>query len=374
MVSREIRKLAKYLAIRTVSVGAALVIALLVVIVIANLGGKVDEIVRNEVEDLVRQRFQDPNYEESVRLMCISTQCPDANETCIYQCKIDYIDKLVAIELSRRGLDKPFAIRLFYYLRDAISLNLGRATRMSSDRGSQRVWDIIVERLPQTILLFTTANLIIFFINLFGGLALSRRYGSFLDRLSASLAPLSSLPGWFYGLFMIMIFGIWLRILPAGGMVSIPPPEDKLTYALDVLRHMVLPIMSWIIAYIPIGIYSRRTFFLLWSTEEYVEYAKARGLPGKVIERRYILRPTLPPIITGLVLTIISSWMGAVITERIFNWPGLGMILAQAISTPPEPPVIIGVNTVYAYLLAISVIILDLIYGIVDPRVRVGGE
>ncbi|MEM3981069.1 MAG: ABC transporter permease, partial [Ignisphaera sp.] len=130
------------------------------------------------------------------------------------------------------------------------------------------------ERIPPTVLLFTTANLLIFFIELFGGLYLSRKYGSLLDKLTIALAPLSSMPGWFYGIFMILIFAAWLRILPWGGMVDAPPPQDPLMYALSVLRHMVLPIISWLIAYVPIGIYNMRTFFLIFSTEEYVEYAR----------------------------------------------------------------------------------------------------
>ncbi|MEM4869061.1 MAG: ABC transporter permease subunit, partial [Desulfurococcaceae archaeon] len=94
------------------------------------------------------------------------------------------------------------------------------------------------------------------------------------------------------------------------------------------------------------------------------------------IVRRYILRPTLPPIITSFVLILISSWMGAIITERVFNWPGLGTVLNQAIGggINMDPPVIVGIVVIYAYLLAISVIALDIVYAIVDPRVRVGGE
>jgi len=211
----------------------------------------------------------------------------------------------------------------------------------------------------------------LFFIGLFGGLYLSRKYGQAVDKLAVSLAPLSSIPGWFYGVFLIIIFASYLRILPYGGIVDAPPPEDPVAYALSVLKHMILPVASWLIAYSAIGIYVRRTFFLMFSSEDYVEVAKAKGLPDKLIERRYILRPTLPPIITDFSLTLIASWMGAIVTETIFNWSGIGLLFYDA-AVRFDAPVVVGLVVIYAYLLAITIIILDIIYVIVDPRIRLG--
>jgi peptide/nickel transport system permease protein len=376
---REIVRYLRFVGVRSASVLAALVLGMLLVVIIANLGGKIDQIIEADIRFSVGMVFQDPTMrkqiEERCKQECLAKGIEEegALRNCIEECKMSWVETQVEILKRARGLDKPFAIRVFYYLGDALTLNLGRAIYMHSDTGSSRVWDIIIERLPNTILLFTTANLIIFFAELFLGLMLSRKYGTILDKLAVSLAPLSSMPGWFYGLFMIIIFAFWLKILPSGGMISPETPPDPLLRALDIMRHMILPLLSWLIAYVPIGVYYYRTFFLMFSTEEYVEYARARGIPPRIIERRYILRPTLPPIITTLVLTLIGSWMGAIITESIFRWPGLGSVLAEAIARN-DSPVIVGIIAVYAYLLAISVIALDFIYGIVDPRVRVGGE
>jgi peptide/nickel transport system permease protein len=120
-------------------------------------------------------------------------------------------------------------------------------------------------------------------------------------------------------------------------------------------------------------IYSWRTFFLIYSSEDYVEMAKAKGLPSSTIERRYILRPTMPTIITTFALTLISLWTGAVVLETVFNWPGLGRLLFQAIGVF-DTAVIVGSTVVYAYLLALTVFVLDFIYALVDPRVKVGGS
>jgi peptide/nickel transport system permease protein len=203
------------------------------------------------------------------------------------------------------------------------------------------------------------------------GLYLSRRYGSLVDKVTVALAPTSSAPGWFYGLFMILIFAAVLRILPFGGMVDAPPPESKLMYVLNLGKHLILPVTSLVMAAIFLAAYNRRTFFLIYSQEDYVEMAKAKGLNDREIERRYILRPTLPTIITQFALTLIALWTGGPVTETIFNWPGLGRALYQAIGLF-DIPVIVGSQVIYAYLLAFTVFLLDFIYALVDPRVRVG--
>jgi len=284
--------------------------------------------------------------------------------------KRELIENRVKNELKRRGLDKPFLIRSIYHLKNALLLNLGTAMNMTSDSGSMQVKNIILERLPLTILLFTTASVINFFLHLFLGLKLARKYGSFFDKLVVYLSPTSVIPGWFYGIFLILIFYSWLHILPPGGFVDFPPPTNPILYALNVLKHMILPLSAWIISAFFWGIYSERNFFLIFSTEDYVEVATAKGLPDKEVERKYILYPALPPIITNFALTVISSWMGAIVTEAIFNWPGLGQILSRAIGLF-DAPVIVGVTVIYAYLLAGTVLLLEFIYTLIDPRIRV---
>jgi len=347
-------KILRYFSKRAIVLFITVVISVYLTIVIANAGGYVDKMAETEIRMQVAMRIKDDptlrgfTEEQKQRL----------------------IESRVRNELKRRGLDKPFLIRSLYHLKNAIVLNLGTAMYMTSDSGSMQVKNIILERLPLTILLFTTATVISFFLNLYLGLKLSRRYGSFWDKLVVYLSPTSVIPGWFYGIFLIMIFYSWLHILPPGGFVDFPPPPTPWEYALSVIKHMILPLTAWIISPLFLGIYSERNFFLIFSTEDYVEVAKAKGLPAKDIERKYILRPALPPIITNFALTVISSWMGAIVTESIFNWPGLGMVLSRAIGLF-DAPVIVGVTVIYAYLLAGTVLILDFIYALIDPRVRI---
>src|SRR5690606_6281412 len=114
------------------------------------------------------------------------------------------------------------------------------------------------------------------------------------DRVIVALSPSSAAPAWFYGLFLILVFAVLVPLFPFGGMVAAPPPQGKLAYALSVLKHLVLPVTAIVLSSMFQTIYSWRTFFLIYSSEDYVEMAKAKGLSSRALEYRYILRPTLP--------------------------------------------------------------------------------
>lgn len=348
-------RLIRYTAGKFISLFLAVLIGMYLVILIANMGGYVDEIMKAQIRDSIGISVSmDPELR----------RLPSAERQ-------QLINELVAVEEQRLGLDKPFIGRSFRFLANAMTLNLGRAQTISSDSGSRFVRLIILERLPPTLLLMTTASFSLFFISLFFGLFLSRNYGSFIDKLVIALSPTSAAPPWFIGIFLLLIFAAVLGWLPFGGMVAAPPPEDPIKYALSVGRHLILPVAAWLISGFFAAVFSSRTFFLIFSMEDYVELARAKGLSSRDIERRYILRPTLPNIITSFALMLIGLWQGAILTETIFNWPGLGRMLYRAVQTF-DTPVIIGSQVIYAYLLAVTVFLLDFIYALVDPRVRVG--
>jgi peptide/nickel transport system permease protein len=352
---RDIRRMGLFTAKRLVALFITVLVGVYLTILIANMGGQVDELRMVQITTTAAEQVRaDPAFFD------LTTE--ERNEL---------IQRRVQLDVERLRLDQPFIWRSFDYLNQAMRLNLGRAEHMHSDRGARDVYWIIVERLPATLLLFGTANFIIFFTSVFVALTLSRRYGSALDRSVIALAPSSAAPGWFYGIFLILVFAFLIPILPPGGLVDIPPPEGTLAYAASVLRHMALPVLAMFISTIFISIYSWRTFFLIHSSEDYVEMARAKGLPDRLIERRYILRPTLSPIITSFALMLIGLWSGAIILEQVFNWPGLGTLLFQAIGFR-DTPVIIGSVVIFAYLLAVTVFVLDILYAVLDPRVRVG--
>ncbi len=350
-----ILRLARYTALKFVALAAAVTIGLYLTILIANMGGYVDEIMKGQIRESVSIAV---SMDPVMRALSLA----ERNER---------IEAQVRIEEERLGLDQPFITRSFRFLSNAMTLDLGRSQRLTSDSGSRQVRNIILERLPPTLLLMTTANFLLFFLSLFFALYLSRNYGNILDKFVIGMSPTSSAPPWFYGIFLLLIFAAILGVLPFGGMVQAPPPRETGAYLLSVGRHLILPVSAWLISGFFASVYGWRTFFLIFSMEDYVELARAKGLPARDIERRYILRPTLPNIITSFALMLIGLWQGAIITETVFNWPGLGRMLYSAVQQF-DTPVIVGSTVIFAYLLAVTVFMLDFIYALVDPRVRVG--
>jgi len=350
-------RVSRYVAVRLITLLVTVVIGIYLTIVIANMGGFVDQIMKGEIRERVTQTIAaNPSMQQM--------------DPAVRQ---KLIQDTIAAEEERVGLNVPIAIRNFRYLSNALTLRLGRAINMTSDSGSKQVRLIILERLPPTLLLMGVSQLFLFFSSIFLALNLSRRYGSLWDKVIVALSPTSAVPPWFYGIFLILIFAALLKVLPFGGMVDSPPPSNRFDYALSLLKHLALPALALVLSSFFLSIYNYRTFFLIYSSEDYVEMAKAKGLPAGDVERKYILRPTLPNIITNFALLIISLWTGATITETVFLWPGLGRTLYQAIGLY-EIPIIVGSTIIYAYLLAITVFLLDFIYALVDPRVKIGGK
>jgi len=350
-----ISRMGRYTLFKLIMLVLAVVVAIYLTVIIANMGGELDKVKKAQI------RFE----------VSVAVYMNEANKGLPPEVLRQMVDEIAALQERATGLDQPFFYRSFTYLQQAMSLRLGRAELMNSPSGSKEVRLIILERLPSTLILFATANILIFFFAIFIALFLSRRYGTFLDRLTIALAPTSAAPGWFYGIFLILIFAFALRVLPDGGMMAAPPPPTAWERALSVMRHMILPVGAMALGSVFSAIYGWRTFFLIYSSEDYVELARAKGLSSNAIERRYILRPSLPPIITNFMLMLISMWMGAIILEYVFKWPGLGQAYFMAVSLG-DTPVIVGIIVIFGYLLAATLFLLDFIYALLDPRVRVG--
>ena len=348
-------RILRYSVVRLFSLLFSLVIAIFLTIMIANMGGYVDQIRMGEIRETVVQNIRSNQSYRNLPAEQLQA----------------LIEERIYHEAHAQGLDQPFMVRTLKYMRKALTLNLGNALRMTSDTGSRQVRLIILERLPPTLLLWGTSGLLLFFLQISVALSLSRKYGSWLDKFFVAMAPLSTAPGWFFGIFLILIFASFFKLLPFGGMMDAPVPKNPVDYGLSLLKHLLLPTMALTLNSFFLQVYQWRTFFLIYSSEDYVEIAKAKGLSDKAIERKYVLRPTLPNIITGLALTLISLWLGGPILETIFNWPGLGRAFYEAVQFY-DTPVILGQTVIYAYLLAGTVFLLDYIYALVDPRVKIG--
>ncbi|MFO8035329.1 MAG: ABC transporter permease subunit [Anaerolineales bacterium] len=265
--------------------------------------------------------------------------------------------------------------KILVLLSKGLTLNLGRTDFITHYTGIKEVgsvYGLILEFLPRTLILFGATNVLLFLITVFISLRLSRRYGHWLDRLISFLNPLSSIPSWVYGLLLTVFFVNYFHFF-AGGRLESWPTELSFQSVLTMGKKLLIPVLAIFISKFFQSVYTWRTFFLIYSTEDYVEMAKAKGLPAGGITRRYILRPTLPIILTRFSMILISIWQEAIIIELFFNVAGIGHLFYQALLLS-DMPLIVGLVVTFAYAIALSVFLLDFLYAVVDPRVRVGSE
>src|SRR6185436_15199198 len=150
--------------------------------------------------------------------------------------------------------------------------------------------------LPNTLLLIGSAYLLVFLIGMPLALYLARHHGSRLDRFLTILSPISSVPSWVFAILLIAIFAVQFRWLPAKGMFDFVKPDDPISYMQVLLKHMILPVVALVLSLLFQLVYAWRTFFIIYSEEDYVELARAKGLKDNILEKQYILKPALPYI------------------------------------------------------------------------------
>ena len=270
------------------------------------------------------------------------------------------------------GLDTPWYSpqRIGVTMYKILILDFGHATFITSDAGSSDVKDIIAEKLPRTILLFTTSTIIISVIGIYLGALAGSKAGSKIDRLTSTFAIISSsFPVWWIGMIMIFLFAFVWQIFPARATPSIPPSDPG--YILALLYHMALPLITIVLIGFGAWAFLVRNFMIGIMQEDFITAKKTMGISQKKIIYSHALKNAAPPILTILALSLSGSLGGAIITEAVFDWPGMGRLYFEAI-TVMDLPIIIGATYVLTVFFLISIFVADLLYGYFDPRVKTG--
>ncbi|MEE8238819.1 MAG: ABC transporter permease subunit [Nitrososphaerales archaeon] len=345
--------LVKTLAIRGITLFGALIAVLILAVVVLGATGFSDNLLNAIVSEELRglrqslaQNFRDPVELENV----ISLRR----------------EELVVFY----GLDTPWYFRLPAMVLRVLTLDLGEARTLRSFAGSSRVIDLVIERLPNTILLLTSATAITSVIGLYVGVKLATQVGSKAERGSSYFSAFSyALPAWWMGVLMIIVFAFQFRVLPSGGMLSAPPPVGPLGRFLDLLWHAILPVTTLVIVSVGSWIFTVRTMVLNTSQEDFVTVARAKGIPENKVMNRHIIRVAAPPIVTFLILGFAGSLGGAILTETVFAWPGMGRLFYDAILTGEES-VIIALTFMFTLIYVIARFFLEVLYVVLDPRVR----
>ena len=281
-----------------------------------------------------------------------------------------FIDEQIDERIKALGLDAPWYSpqRIGFSMYKILILDFGHATFLTSDSGSSAVGDILLEKIPRTILLFTTATIIISIIGIFLGALSASKVGSVVDRITSMFAVVSSsFPVWWIGMLMIFLFAFTYHIFPARATPSILPTEPG--YIIALLYHMALPLITIVMIGFGAWAYLVRNFMVGTMQEDFIAAKKAIGINKNKIVYKHALKNAAPPIITILALSLSGSLGGAIITEAVFDWPGMGRLYFEAISVM-DLPVIIGATYVLTVLFLISIFVADLLYGYFDPRVK----
>lgn len=283
----------------------------------------------------------------------------------------NYIDNKIDLQIKTIGLDEPWygPKRFTNTVLKVMVLDLGKSNYLTSDSGSTNVRDIILEKMPKTILLFTTSTLMITFIGLYLGAFVANRAGSIWDKLNSAFAVFSgSFPTWWVGMLMIFAFAFTYNIFPSNA-TPLTSPSDPL-YALDLLYHMLLPLITIVLVGFGSWAYIVRYFVVGILGEDYILAKRAAGIPDKKILYSHALKNAAPPIITVVALSLASSFGGAIIVEAVFGWPGMGSLYYQAIGFF-DIPVIIGLTYISTLIFIVTIFLTDIIYAYFDPRVKV---
>jgi len=289
---------------------------------------------------------------------------------------VEEFELFVQAQIEQRtkilGLDEPWYSpqRIGITMYKILLLDFGHATFLTSDEGSSNVKDILFEKLPRTVLLFTTATIIISIIGIFLGALSSSKVGSITDRITSSFAIISSsFPVWWIGILMIFLFAFTYQVFPARATPDIPSSDPE--YIGSLLYHMALPLITIVMIGFGSWAYLVRNFMVGTMQEDFINAKKIIGIPQRKIIYTHALKNAAPPIVTILALSLSGSLSGAIITEAVFDWPGMGRLYFEAI-TVMDLPVIIGATYLLTVFFLISIFIADLLYGYFDPRVRTG--
>lgn len=271
-------------------------------------------------------------------------------------------------------LDDPLLMRIFWRAADTLTFNYGKSTIMRSFKGETDVIKIVLERIPNTLVLFTTAIAIDIIVGIWLGIKKAQKAGGMMDKITSIVTMgVYGLPSWWFGMVMIMIFAFALPLLPSGGMSSVPPPESFWGKVGDTLYHMALPVMTLVF----IGFWGRayltRNIVLGNLQEDFIMSARARGIPERSVLYGHALRTSAPPILTMSLLSLLSSFSGALVFEGVFSWPGMGTLYWAAVQQN-DIPVLLGNLSITTLIYISGVVVLDLIYGFLDPRIKVGGK
>ena len=262
------------------------------------------------------------------------------------------------------GLDRSVWVRLGFYVSNLAQLDLGQSVALN-----RPILDVILERLPVTLWLMGSAVTLSFLLGSLLGVVAGARPGSGTDRaLSIGSLALYSVPSFWLGLVLSVIFAVQLRWFPVSGIETIASGKTGLDRAADIARHLVLPVASLAMLYLALFLRLMRAGMAEVWRQDFVLAARSRGVPRRRIVLRHVARNALLPLITMLGLQAAGMLGGSVVIEGVFGIPGFGRLAAEAVSGR-DAPLLMGIILTSAILVIVVNLLVDMAYATLDPRV-----
>lgn len=275
----------------------------------------------------------------------------------------EYIDQL----RQRFGQDQPVLVQLGYYMRNLLTLNLGYSFRQSAP-----VLDLLLARLWPTLLLMGTTFALSIGIGCLAGLLAALWVRTWKDHVISVVAVIFyATPLFWVGLMLILVFSIKLGWLPTSGMEDVAAFNEGFARVVDIARHLVLPSITLCLFYLALYARLMRASMLEQRGLDYVTTARAKGLSEGKINTRHVLRNALLPVVTMAGVQVGSLLGGSVVVESVFAWPGLGQLAYQSLFAR-DFNILLGIFFMSACLVVLVNLAVDIIYVLLDPRIRIG--
>lgn len=263
------------------------------------------------------------------------------------------------------GLDKPVPVQLLTYMKQLLSFDLGE-----SYRENRPVKEIVLEKLPATLLLTLSAFIFSVVAGVTLGIAAARRAGTLMDTLiTAGSLVFFAMPLFWIGLLAIVLFSMKLGWLPPYGMSTVGADLAGWDAALDVAKHLLMPAITLGLFYVAIYTRVTRAAALEVMDQDFVKTARAKGVPERHVWRRHILRNSVLPVITFVSLQAGHIMGGSVLIETVFAWPGIGRLAFDALFQR-DYNLLLAVFFVSSVMVVVFNLIADVLYSIADPRIE----
>ena len=274
----------------------------------------------------------------------------------------DMTDEEIAIVKANLGLDKSMPEQYLAWLKEALKGNFGQSLSYK-----QPAMPMLTKRLPDTILLMGSSLLVSLVVSIPLGLIAGYKKNTWVDNLISGFAYFGmSIPNFYFGMLMIILFTATLHWLPSSGMhtVGVNTPWDT-------FLHMIMPVLTMALSSMASKVRYVRSNTIGQLSEEYVLAAKAKGTSGMTILFRHVLKNTLLPIITIIGMNMASLVCGSFIIESVFGWPGIGCFAMEAIGKR-DYPIIMAYIMMSGFILVMGNFVADILYSFADPRIKRG--